>query len=253
MRCTLAGTRTWTRRSSSSPSDAFWNQTIERLSGAVKVKTESFDDLGVVGEDKRWDVFYGFYDYLEATFPLVHEKLKVEKVNTHGLLYTWEGSDADLKPTLLMAHQDTVPVPAETIPAWDYPPWSGAFDGKYIWGRGSSDCKNQLIALLETLEVLLEAKFEPKRTVLLAFGFDEESSGYNGAGSLAPFIQKRYGDDSLAVIVDEGSTFEESWGTLFAKPGTAEKDTPTSTSPSARRAATLRSPPTTPASASSAS
>ena len=204
-------------------SDAFRNKTIERLSGAVKVKTESFDDLGVVGEDPRWEVFYNFHKYLLATFPLIHENLKVEKVNTHGLLYTWQGSDAALKPTLLMAHQDTVPVPAETIPAWDHPPWSGEFDGKYIWGRGASDCKNQLIAIMETVEVLLEAKFQPKRTVLLSFGFDEECSGYNGAGNLAPFIQKRYGNDSLAVIVDEGATFEERWGTLFAKPGTAEK------------------------------
>lgn len=65
--------------------------------------------------DKRWDVFYAFHEYLEKTFPLVHEKLKVEKVNTHGLLYTWQGSDPDLKPTTLMAHQDTVPVPFDTV------------------------------------------------------------------------------------------------------------------------------------------
>jgi hypothetical protein len=31
------------------------------------------------------------------------------------LLYTWQGSNPDLKPTTLMAHQDTVPVPADTV------------------------------------------------------------------------------------------------------------------------------------------
>lgn len=204
-------------------SSAFRNATIRRLSAAVQVKTESFDDLGAIGEDARWDVFYNFYEYLEKTFPLIHEKLQVEKVNTHGLLYTWKGSDESLKPTLLLAHQDTVPVPPETIDSWTYPPWSGEYDGKYIWGRGANDCKNQLIAAMETLELLLEANFQPKRTVLLSFGFDEECSGTRGASQLSAFIQKRYGDDGIAVIVDEGSGFEQAWGTLFAKPGTAEK------------------------------
>jgi Gly-Xaa carboxypeptidase len=96
-------------------SSEFKNATIKRLFDAVKIKTETFDDLGEIGVDKRWEVFYPFFGYLEKTFPSVHEKLKVEKVNTHGLLYTWQGSNADLKPTVLMAHQDTVPVPAETV------------------------------------------------------------------------------------------------------------------------------------------
>lgn len=202
---------------------AFRNASIRRLSGAVQVKTESFDDLGPIGEDPRWDVFYNFHDYLEKAFPLIHQHLLLEKVNTYGLLYTWKGSDDSLKPTLLMAHQDTVPVPPETVDAWTYPPWSGAYDGTHIWGRGASDDKNQLIAVMETIELLLEAGFKPRRTILLSFGFDEECSGTRGASSLAAFIKERYGREGIAVIVDEGSGFEQAWGTLFAKPGTAEK------------------------------
>ncbi len=204
-------------------SPAFHNATIERLSGAVRVKSESFDDLGDIGKDPRWEVFFVFYAYLEKTFPLIHSRLVAEKVNTHGLLYTWKGSDESLKPTLLMAHQDTVPVPLETIGSWTYPPWSGAYDGKYIWGRGASDCKNQLIGAMETLELLLEADFQPKRTILLSFGFDEECSGLQGAARLSSFIKERYGPDGIAVIIDEGANYEEAWGTLFFKPGTAEK------------------------------
>ncbi|EAQ88483.1 hypothetical protein CHGG_05102 [Chaetomium globosum CBS 148.51] len=204
-------------------SAAFRNATIKRLSGAVQIKTESFDDLGVIGEDPRWDVFYTFHEFLEKTFPLIHKHLLVEKVNTHGLLYTWKGSDKSLRPTLLMAHQDTVPVPPETVDAWKYPPWSGEYDGTHIWGRGASDCKNQLIATMETLELLLEAKFQPKRTIILSFGQDEECSGLQGASQLSAFLQERYGTDGIAVIIDEGSSFERAWGTLFAKPGTAEK------------------------------
>ena len=204
-------------------SESFRNGTIIRLSGAVRVPTQSFDDMGAIGEDKRWDVMYDFADYLKNTFPRVHKDLKAEKVNTHGLVYTWEGSNKDLKPTLLMAHQDVVPVPDATIDAWTHPPFEGVYDGSYIWGRGASDCKNQLIAIMETIELLLDAGYKPKRSIVVSFGFDEEISGRQGAGHLAPFLFERYGTDGIAVAVDEGSTFEKVWGQTFAKPGVGEK------------------------------
>lgn len=204
-------------------SEAFRNGTIARLSGAVRIPTESFDDMGPIGEDKRWEIMYDFADYLKNTFPRVHKELKAETVNTHGLVYTWEGSNSDLKPTLLMAHQDVVPVPDATKDAWTHPPFDGVYDGSYVWGRGASDCKNQLIAIMETIELLLDAGYKPKRSIVLSFGFDEEISGRQGAGHLAPFLFERYGKDGIAAAVDEGATFEKVWGQTFAKPGVGEK------------------------------
>lgn len=204
-------------------SDAFRNRSIARLSGAVQVPTQSYDDLGAVGEDPRWDIFYSFAGYLTKTFPLTHSILQLEKVNTHALLYTWPGADPTLKPTVLMAHQDVVPVPQSTVAQWTHPPFSGYYDGKFVWGRGASDCKNQLIGILEAVEALLEADFVPQRTLVLSFGFDEEVSGPEGAGHLSQFLLKRYGHHGAAVIVDEGAVNVESWGTTFAVPGVAEK------------------------------
>ncbi|KAF2805384.1 peptidase family M20/M25/M40 [Mytilinidion resinicola] len=201
----------------------FRNESIGRLAGAVRIPTMSFDDLGPIGEDKRWEVFYDFEAYLKGAFPLLHKSLTLEKVNTHGLIYTWKGSDITLKPTLLMAHQDVVPVPESTITQWTHPPFSGFYDGKYVWGRGSSDCKNQLIAVMEAVELLIEAGFEPTRTVILSFGFDEEASGTQGAGYLAPYLFAKYGKDAMAVAVDEGAGLGSIWGTNFALPGVAEK------------------------------
>lgn len=201
----------------------FKEESINRLSGAVQVPTQSFDDLGPIGEDPRWDVMYPFAEYLRKIFPLIHEHMTPEIVNTHGLVYTYKGSDEDLKPLLLMSHQDVVPVPNETVSAWTHPPFSGYYDGKAIWGRGASDCKNQLIAVMESMELFLEAGFKPKRSIVLSFGFDEEISGREGAGSLAPFLLERYGEDSFAAIVDEGAGFEKAWDTVFALPGTGEK------------------------------
>lgn len=204
-------------------SQDFRNKSVARLAGAVQIPTESFDDLGEVGVDPRWNIFYTFADYLQRTFPCVHSKLQVEKINTHGLLFTWAGTDPKLKPSLLMAHQDVVPVAKSTVEQWTHPPFSGHFDGKSIWGRGSSDCKNQLIGILEAVEALVEAGFTPRRTLILSFGFDEEVSGPEGARHLAEFLVQRYGHNGIAAIVDEGAVNVESWGSNFALPGVAEK------------------------------
>lgn len=173
--------------------------------------------------DQRWNTRFAFIEYLQERFPLLHKSLKLELVNTFGLFYTWEGSDATLKPTLLMAHIDVVSVPAETVSQWTFPPFEGHYDGEFVWGRGASDCKNQLIAIFEAMTILLEQGFEPTRTILMSFAFDEEISGAQGAGSLAPFIHERYGDNGIEVIVDEGNGFTEQWGTTFASPGVSEK------------------------------
>ena len=201
----------------------FRNETIERMAGAIQIPSESFDDLGPVGEDERWEVMYKVAEYLEKTFPLIHKHLDLQKVNTHGLLYTWQGSDSSLKPHVLMAHQDVVPVAKATVKQWEHPPFSGTFDGKYIWGRGALDCKNNLIAIMEAVELLVAADFKPKRTVVLSFGFDEEISGRSGAGHLAPVILERYGKHGVASIVDEGGGAMQAWGTNFMAPGVAEK------------------------------
>lgn len=204
-------------------SDAFRNASIARLSGAVQIPSMSYDDLGAIGEDKRWDIFYELAAYLEKSYPLVHQTFELEKVNTHGLAYTWLGSDSALKPIILMAHQDVVPVPSDTVASWTHPPFSGHYDGKLIWGRGSSDCKNSLTGILEALELLIAAGFKPTRTIVLSFGFDEESSGHEGAGHLSEFLLKKLGKDSIAVIVDEGAGVSSMWGATFATPGVAEK------------------------------
>ncbi|KAL8308839.1 hypothetical protein RB593_006920 [Gaeumannomyces tritici] len=202
---------------------AFRDLSAARLSGAVRIPTVSHDDMGAVGEDPRWLALVPLRDYLAATFPLAHAALRRELVNEHGLLYTWAGSDASLGPTVLMAHQDVVPVADETLDQWTHPPFSGLYDGARVWGRGASDCKNNLVGILAAVEALAAAGFRPRRTLVLSFGFDEEISGARGAGHLSRALLSRYGPDSAAVVVDEGAAILNQWGATFAAPGVAEK------------------------------
>ena len=67
--------------------------------------------------------------------------------------------------------------------------------------------------------------------MVLAFGFDEESHGFLGAGSIAPFLEDKYGRDSFEFILDEGGmglqTLDDNTdgeaGVLYALPGVGEK------------------------------
>lgn len=45
--------------------------------------------------------------------------------------------------------------------------------------------------ILESLEFLLKSGFIPKRSFYLAFGHDEEGSGYEGAAAMADILKSR--------------------------------------------------------------
>lgn len=152
-----------------------------------------------------------------------HKYAKLEKINKFGLVYTFTGSDASLKPYLLAAHQDVVPVPDPST--WTHPPFDAYFDGEWLWGRGASDDKNSLTALMSAIETLLtETKWQPKRTVILAFGFDEECSGPRGAAKIGEFLTERYGDNGIPFILDEGgSGIQLIDDTLYVLPSVQEK------------------------------
>ncbi|KAF9240733.1 hypothetical protein BU15DRAFT_73956 [Melanogaster broomeanus] len=213
----------WEMLSTTYGTEAFKMKAVDWLSGAVQVPTESYDGMDPVGVDPRWEKFTVFHDYLLNSFPLVHSTLELTKVNTYGLIFVWKGSDTTLKPLLLAGHQDVVPVEPATYDDWTHPPFSGYFDGELIWGRGSSDDKSGLIGILSAMETMLANGYQPTRTVVLASGFDEESGGQHGAGTLAPKLTEMFGENGFAMLVDEGAGYGEQYGQVIAVPGIAEK------------------------------
>lgn len=210
----------------------FRNQSAKKLSQAVQIPTDVYDDDPLVEKDPQYwnDKFEPFYNYLNKTFPIVFSNLQVELVHSHAIVITWKGLSLllpelpELKPILLTAHQDVVPIQKSTLYQWTYPPYDGVYDGEKLWGRGSSDCKNLLIGLLESVEELYKSGFKPKRTIILGFGFDEEVGGDRGAQHIGQFLTQRYGNDSFYAVIDEGGqsvAYED--GVTLALPGTSEK------------------------------
>lgn len=144
--------------------------------------------------------FRAFADWLAASYPRMHGALARETVSEHSLLYTWPGSDPALAPLLLLAHQDVVP--AADPERWTHPPFAGAIADGYVWGRGAIDDKGPLIAICEAIELLLAEGFTPRRTVMLAFGHDEEVGGPHGAVVMAARLAER--GVRPALVLDEG-------------------------------------------------
>ncbi|KAL1408310.1 hypothetical protein Q8F55_005116 [Vanrija albida] len=191
---------------------------------AIRIPTQSWDDMGAPGDDPRWDVFADYHAYLETAYPLVHRHLSKTTIDTWGLVYEWVGSDAGRRPLFITGHQDVVPVLPDTVNKWEHPPYSGDYDGTYIWGRGASDDKSTTTAVLAAIELLLEVgDFKPSRTVVLAFGHDEERGGLRGAMSINDYLLDKYGPQPFALLVDEGSGLSTAWGRTFGLPGVAEK------------------------------
>jgi carboxypeptidase PM20D1 len=193
----------------------------QHLADALRFKTISFQD------STQFDAreFEGLHRYLRATFSKLHGALKLEKVNGYGLLYEWRGSDSGLAPVVLLAHQDVVPVEPGTEGRWTEPPFAGHIAGGYVWGRGTLDDKGSLVAILEAVEHLLLAGAKPKRTVYLAFGYDEEVSGRRGAARIAALLQSR--NVHPEFVLDEGGMLVEGFipgvATPVALVGIAEK------------------------------
>ncbi|KAF3220512.1 hypothetical protein TWF191_007411 [Orbilia oligospora] len=201
----------------------FLFRSAKTLGDAIKVRTAVYDDFGEVGRDDRWNKMERFHDYLHGAFPAVSRYLLVHPVNEYGLVYEWGGSNENLKPILLTAHQDVVPIEQETMEQWEHHPYSGHFDGNDVWGRGALDDKNQLVAIMETVNLLIQSGFRPVRKIVLAFGFDEEIGGDQGAHYIGEYLLYTYGEDGFSLIIDEGSSMQSEFGSDIMVISTAEK------------------------------
>ncbi len=193
----------------------------ERLSKAIQFRTVSPQDNQILDST----TFLAFHAFLKEAFPLLNKKLIAKNINGLSLLYKWEGTDKNLKPLLLMAHQDVVPIDSTSLKKWSFNPFSGAQSKGFIYGRGTLDVKSALLGQLEAIEFLLKRGYKPKRTIYLAYGHDEETGGHNGTKRIVDVLAKR--GEKLEFVLDEGGSIVSEMVPGLSKPialiGIAEK------------------------------
>jgi carboxypeptidase PM20D1 len=175
---------------------------IGRMSEAVRYRTISYFDSST-----RFSEFARFRSFLIRAYPLVHTRLRREVVDSATLIYTWKGSDTTLAPVLLLGHQDVVPVEPGTEKDWTHGPFSGDVADGYIWGRGTLDDKFSVLGNLEAVETLLKKNYQPRRTIILAFGYTEELGGPSAVRT-AQLLQQR--GIKPWFVMDEGGALGDS-------------------------------------------
>lgn len=170
---------------------------IKHLSEALQFETASHSTTS----NESLIPFRDFVGWIGKTYPLINTKLHLDIINNYSLVYTWKGRDTSLPPGLITAHYDVVPADG-LKDKWEKPPFNGDIDEEFIWGRGALDNKSQVIAILESLELLIKGNFQPNRSLYFAFGHDEETGGEKGAGFMNDFFLKQ--GLRFDFILDEG-------------------------------------------------
>ena len=195
-------------------------EALQHFQQAIGFKTISFGDSSLFDSTQ----FIGFRNFLENTYPQMHQTLTKEILVGYSLLYRWEGKDSLLKPVVILAHQDVVPIEEETQAMWTVDPFAGTVKENFIWGRGTTDDKINLIAMCEAIEKLVGEDFQPDRTIYFAFGHDEEIGG-TGAIAIAKLMKER--NIVAEMVMDEGGIITRDKVPGLPKPvallGTSEK------------------------------
>ena len=168
------------------------------LSQAIQIKTVSFGDTLAIDTVE----FTKFRVFMETTYPVMHQKLPRQIFSNFSYVFTWVGKNASLKPYVLMAHMDVVPVEPAAEKNWTVPAFSGLIKGDTVWGRGAVDDKASAIGIMEAAEQLLKENFQPERTIYLCFGHDEEIAGKRGAAKIAAWFKAN--NIKPELVLDEG-------------------------------------------------
>ena len=114
--------------------------------------------------------------------------------HTAALIVRWPAAGkAKAKPVMVMAHMDVVEAKAED---WSMDPFALVEKDGYLYGRGTSDIKQGVVAVTTALLKLRAQGFKPKRDIIVFFTGDEETGGNGallGATDWKPMLDVEYG------------------------------------------------------------
>ena len=101
-------------------------QCVAEHSGGVRCKTVPLDE-----KEPRTPRRSSSFTKCLRNLPVGSPEIKTEVVNGYSLLYTWQGTRAELELVMVMAHQDVVSANPDE---WTHPPFDGVITDGLIWG-----------------------------------------------------------------------------------------------------------------------
>ena len=173
----------------------------QRLVEAIAIRTVSFEDEA----DFDSTQFRLFNEFLVKNYPLINATLEHQTFNEFSHLYKWTGSNTALAPIILTSHTDVVPI--ASLRKWTVHPFTEGIKNDTIYGRGTMDDKFGVVGIMEAVEQLLQIGHQPKRTIYLAFGHDEEVSGHRGAEVMVNYLAEQ--GVTADFVLDEGQSITQ--------------------------------------------
>ncbi|WP_371432602.1 M20/M25/M40 family metallo-hydrolase [Novosphingobium sp.] len=116
--------------------------------------------------------------------------------DTAYLIATWKGSDPALKPLVISGHMDVVEAKRAD---WVRDPFGPVVEDGILYGRGASDMKFSGALALASLIELRREGYKPKRTIIIEFSGDEETTMKTSG-----IIAERLKDAELVLNIDGG-------------------------------------------------
>ena len=117
---------------------------------------------------------------------------------TRGNLVARLRGDGSQRPILLMAHTDVVGVERDN---WTVDPFGGVIREGHLYGRGASDNKGQLAAMVQVLLLLQRSGLELTRDVILLAEAGEEGTTEVGIDFM---IESHFDDIDAEFALNEG-------------------------------------------------
>ena len=125
--------------------------------------------------------------------------------DTAYMIATWPGSDPSLKPLVISGHMDVVEAKPED---WQRDPFTPVVENGYLFGRGASDMKFDAALATSSLIELRRAGYKPRRTIVLQFSGDEETTMASSR-----VIAEKLKNAELVINIDGGGgTLDEASG-----------------------------------------
>ncbi|RJP49873.1 MAG: dipeptidase [Anaerolineaceae bacterium] len=111
-------------------------------------------------------------------------KVQIMPTGGHPVVYgEWMGAGKSAPTIMIYGHYDVQPV--DPIELWKSDPFNAVVKGKYLFARGSSDMKGQVVASLKAVEAIVRTTGSPVNIKWLVEGEEEI-----GSENLEAFIKK---------------------------------------------------------------
>ena len=127
---------------------------------------------------------------------------------TRGNLVARLEGDGSKRPILLMAHTDVVGAERDD---WTVDPFSGAIRDRHLYGRGASDDKGQLAAMVQVMLMLHRRQVPLARDVILLAESGEEGTTEVGIDFM---VERHWDEIDAEFALNEGGRMTAPGGTV---------------------------------------